>query len=218
MSVDLALERELLDAGALRVIGIDEVGRGALAGPVSVAAVAVEMRTPDPPPGLDDSKKLSAKRRAALLERITTWAVAYSVIHVPAARIDDVGIMTALGEGAHAALVSLNDGVGEVRKPVNGDDAVLLDGKHDFLTPVCADHRVRMVVGGDGTCASIAAASIVAKQARDALMRDLHKDFAVYEWNRNVGYGTAAHRRAIDMHGASRYHRHSWRLTSTPGG
>ena len=215
MSVDLALERELLDAGALRVIGIDEVGRGALAGPVSVAAVAVEMRTPDPPAGLDDSKKLSATRRAALLERITAWAVAYSVVHVPAARIDEVGIMMALGEGAHATLVSLNH---DAVSPVNNDDAVLLDGKHDFLTPVCADHRVRMVVGGDARCASIAAASIVAKQARDALMRELHREFAMYGWDRNVGYGTAAHRRAIEAHGACKYHRHSWRLTSTPGG
>ena len=215
MSVDLALERELLDAGALRVVGIDEVGRGALAGPVSVAAVAVEIRTPDPPAGVDDSKRLSAKRRAALLQRITTWAVAYSVIHVPAARIDDVGIMTALGEGAHEALLSLND---DACSAVKGDDAVLLDGKHDFLSPVCADHRVRMVVGGDGTCASIAAASIIAKQARDALMRELHGEFAMYGWDRNVGYGTAAHRRAIEVHGACEYHRHSWRLTSTPGG
>jgi len=215
VSVDLALERELLDAGALRVIGIDEVGRGALAGPVSVAAVAVEIRTPDPPAGLDDSKKLSATRRAALLERITAWAVAYSVVHVPAARIDEVGIMMALGEGAHATLVSLNH---DAVSPVNNDDAVLLDGKHDFLTPVCADHRVRMVVGGDGRCASIAAASIVAKQARDALMRELHREFAMYGWDRNVGYGTAAHRRAIEAHGACKYHRHSWRLTSTPGG
>jgi len=218
VSVDLALERELLDAGALRVIGIDEVGRGALAGPVSVAAVAVEMRTPDPPAGLDDSKKLSATRRAALLERITAWAVAYSVVHVPAARIDEVGIMMALGEGAHEALVSLKGDVGEVRDTENHDDAVLLDGKHDFLTPVCADHRVRMVVGGDGTCASIAAASIVAKQARDALMRELHREFAMYGWDRNVGYGTAAHRRAIEAHGACEHHRHSWRLTATHGG
>ena len=215
MSVDLALERELLDAGALRVIGIDEVGRGALAGPVSVAAVAVEIRTPDPPAGLDDSKKLSATRRAALLERITAWAVAYSVVHVPAARIDEVGIMMALGEGAHEALVSLNH---DAVSPVNNDDAVLLDGKHNFLTPVCADHRVRMVVGGDARCASIAAASIVAKQARDALMRELHREFAMYGWDRNVGYGTAAHRRAIEAHGACKYHRHSWRLTSTPRG
>ena len=215
MSVDLALERELLNSGAVRVVGIDEVGRGALAGPVSVAAVVVEMGTPDPPAGLNDSKKLSAKRRAALLERITDWSVAYSVVHVPAARIDEVGIMTALGEGAHQALVSLNDRPGN---PVNSDDAVLLDGKHDFLSPVCADHRVRMVVGGDGTCASIAAASIVAKQARDALMRGLHGEFAMYEWDRNVGYGTVAHRRAIQVHGPCRYHRHSWRLTTTPGG
>jgi len=215
VSVDLALERELLDAGALRVIGIDEVGRGALAGPVSVAAVAVEIRTPDPPAGLDDSKKLSATRRAALLERITAWAVAYSVVHVPAARIDEVGIMMALGEGAHEALVSLNH---DAASPVNNDDAVLLDGKHDFLTPVCADHRVRMVVGGDARCASIAAASIVAKQARDALMRELHREFAMYGWDRNVGYGTAAHRRAIEAHGACEYHRHSWRLTATHGG
>ena len=215
MSVDLTLERELFDAGALRVVGIEEVGRGALAGPVSVAAVAVEPISPDPPTGLDDSKKLSAKRRSALLECITTWAVAYSVVHGPAARIDEVGIMTALGEGAHEALLSLDDSAGTLS---NSDLAVVLDGKHDFLTPVCADHRVRMVVGGDGTCASIAAASIVAKQARDALMRELHREFAMYGWDRNVGYGTAAHRRAIEAHGACEYHRHSWRLTSTPAG
>lgn len=214
MSADLALERELFDAGALRVIGIDEVGRGALAGPVSVGAVLVEPRTPDPPPGLDDSKKLSAKRRAAFVEGITTWAVTYSVVHVPAARIDEIGIMGALGEGAHAALMSLKD---DAVSLVNDDDAVLLDGKHDFLSPVCADHRVRMVIGGDGRCASIAAASIVAKQARDALMRDLHGRFPVYNWGSNVGYGTAEHRRAIQAHGASEHHRRTWRLTAGAG-
>ena len=218
MSADLALERTLLDEGYRRVIAIDEVGRGALAGPVTVGAVVIDagVVVVDPPAGIDDSKKLSAKRRREIRGPIGAWVRGHHVGHVEATRIDEVGIMIALGEAASAAIDGLPK-IDDNDDDDNDDDAsaataVLLDGKFDFLTPVRPGFEVRTVVGGDGRCASIAAASILAKEERDELMRQWHRVYPQYGWDTNVGYAAAKHRRAIAEVGTTDLHRRSWRL------
>jgi len=205
VSADLDLERSLFAEGFRAIIALDEVGRGALAGPVSVGAVIIGSDIVEPPVGIDDSKKLTAKRRRAMCALIAEWVPARAVAHVDAARIDEVGITAALGEAASAAIDGLR---------WKNDDAtvVLLDGKFDFLTPVRSGFEVRTVVGGDGRCASIAAASILAKEDRDARMREWHQVHPEYGWESNVGYGAPAHRRAITEFGLTDLHRRSWRL------
>ena len=204
----LELERSLLD-GATRdavLIAVDEVGRGALAGPVTLGAVCIPTTVADPPVGVRDSKTVSQRRRLELVPLIEEWAQSVAVVHVPARRIDEVGIVRALGEGA-ASAVEKAAGNHHVR-------TVLLDGRHDFISPVEPRWTVQTIVRGDATCASIAAASIIAKEQRDALMRELHRQLPVFGWDRNVGYGTAEHRLAIADNGASEFHRTTWRLTS----
>lgn len=204
----LELERSLLD-GATHdavLIAVDEVGRGALAGPVTIGAVCISTMVADPPVGVRDSKTVGQRRRFELVPLIEEWAQSVAVAHVPAQRIDEVGIVRALGEGA-ASAVEEAAGNYHVR-------TVLLDGRHDFISPVDPRWTVQTIVRGDATCASIAAASIIAKEQRDALMRELHRQFPVFGWDRNVGYGTAEHRLAIADNGASEFHRKTWRLTS----
>lgn len=209
---DLDRERRLLRAapGAV-VIAIDEVGRGALAGPVSIGAVAVDATTSMPPEGVRDSKSLSARRRESLVPAITSWARASTVVDIPATRIDDVGIVRSLGEGAATAARSILAACRVTRA------IVLLDGNHDFLSPVDDSWDVHVVVKGDATCASIAAASILAKVHRDALMREMHVSFPHYAWDRNVGYGTAEHKSALVRFGVTDEHRRTWRLVEDGG-
>jgi ribonuclease HII len=207
----LEFERTLVATGeADVVIAIDEVGRGALAGPVTLGAVLVDGQTADAPAGVRDSKQLSARQREALAPRVRSWAIAAEVVDISATRIDEIGIMRALGEGA-AQAAALVVRVCAPRNPV-----VILDGRYDFLTQVDASWRVRTVVKGDATCASIAAASIIAKVHRDAVMRSMHTDLPEYGWDRNVGYATAAHRAALRDVGVSPHHRRSWRLLEEP--
>lgn len=205
MSVGLDFERSLFTRSVRSLVAIDEVGRGALAGPVTLGAVLVDLDTAEAPVGLDDSKKLSAKRRGQLVPQIRQWVKRYAIAHVDAPRIDEVGIMTALGEGAHRCIQEIGD--------IDDASVILLDGKYDFVTPVAPGYVVRTVVGGDGLCASIAAASVLAKEERDALMRTLHEQFPQYGWHGNVGYGSAAHREAIVEYGACDHHRKTWNLT-----
>ncbi|MFP5360931.1 MAG: ribonuclease HII [Actinomycetes bacterium] len=212
MTVSLVHERALWDAGARTVAGIDEVGRGALAGPVSVG-VAVVAPCETWPDGLTDSKLLSAARREALIAPLQAFGVARAVGHAAAGEIDEVGIIAALRLAARRALDAIPVAV----------DAVLLDGTHDWLTPPPADlfavesdawdaPPVTMVVKGDRACASIAAASVLAKVERDALMAAAHADHPAYGWDGNKGYGAAVHLDALRALGPSPLHRVSWRL------
>jgi ribonuclease HII len=205
-------ERAMLAGGGDGlVIGVDEVGRGALAGPVSIGAVAIDStciaREDVIPSGIRDSKVLSAKRRRELVPLIESWVHAHAVTHVPAERVDQVGIIRALGEGARDAVRAIQ------RDSGRAITVVLLDGRHDFLAPVDDAIPVCTVVKGDASCISIAAASILAKVQRDELMSQLHQEYPHYGWNKNVGYGTAQHQRAIATHGITPLHRASWRLT-----
>ncbi|WP_062516908.1 ribonuclease HII [Demequina gelatinilytica] len=212
MSVSLTHEAELWDAGLPVVAGIDEVGRGALAGPVSVGVVAVT-RCDSWPEGLTDSKLLSAARREALIAPLAEFGVARAVGHASSVEIDAIGIVAALRLAARRALDAMDLEI----------DAVLLDGTHDWLTPPPADlfsddaeewaaPPVTMVVKGDRACASIAAASVLAKVERDALMAAAHAEHPVYAWDSNKGYGAASHLDALREHGPSPLHRVSWKL------
>lgn len=195
------------------VIACDEVGRGALAGPVAVGAAAVDARTARRrlPEGLRDSKLVPAGRRAAVAARVDEWASASSVGWASAAEIDEVGIMRALGLAAVRAVDDIASRLG-----IGADAVVLLDGNYDYLTPAGGSLRVVTVVKGDRDCGSAAAASVVAKVARDAHMGALHEDAPVYGWAQNKGYASPAHRAAIRDHGLSAHHRASWAIAAAP--
>ena len=216
---DLRLERALLRGGARIVVGMDEVGRGALAGPVSVGAVAVDLGTRTCPQGVADSKLLTPAARQRLLPALGRWGVARAVGHADAGEIDAVGIIGALRLAGRRAIAAL-------AVPV---DLVLLDGSHDWLSQpvqgslfdepgadpglqVAPPYAVRMRVKADRTCASVAAASVLAKCERDALMVALSGGFPAYGWHENKGYGSAEHVEALRLLGPCPLHRRSWRL------
>lgn len=225
MAVSLEHESRLWDAGAAVVAGVDEVGRGALAGPVSVGVCAVA-RCASWPDGLADSKRLTARRREALVLALSGrgpdggaaagFGVARAVGHASADEVDGAGIIGALRLAASRALDAVAaQGVGV--------DAILLDGRHDWLTapdpvlfggdaPPGVTVPVQTVVRGDDLCASVAAASVLAKVERDALMRAAHAEHPEYGWESNVGYGAEAHLEALRRLGPTPWHRTSWRL------
>lgn len=184
------------------VVGIDEVGRGALAGPLTVAAVAL----PDDPQivGIDDSKKLSPKRREQLADQIREHALGIGVCHIQPDEIDACGMAASLRVAMGRALAACEE---DVRARGNGEgaDAVLIDGNpiHIHRNEVC-------IVKGDGKAACIAAASIVAKVTRDALMVELSEEFPPYGFERNKGYGAASHIAAIKSEGPGSCHRLSF--------
>ncbi|WP_424465978.1 ribonuclease HII [Pseudoclavibacter helvolus] len=209
----LDLERELLRTAPV-VIGVDEVGRGAIAGPVAVGACAVDGARVSlgAPAGIRDSKLLSAKRRLEAREGIEGWALGVGVGYASAAEIDEHGITACLGAAAKRALAELHaNGV-----PV-ADAVVLLDGAHDWLTP-CLSTPLRVVVRpkADRDCTSVAAASVIAKLDRDAIMTSAAEAHPQYLWESNKGYGSAAHLAAITASGPSELHRHTWLRAATP--
>lgn len=186
------------------LVGMDEVGRGALAGPVAVGAVLITSETPPPPVGLADSKVLSHKARKALVSPIRAWApggVGYGSVDT----INSQGIMAGLKEAGMSALAQLP------RKP----DLVLLDGSFNWLSgPDLFDTDlppVRTIVKGDLQCTIIAAASILAKVERDSLMARLDGSDS-YSWKSNKGYASPAHVDALAQLGAHRHHRTAWHL------
>ena len=212
-------ERALLRAGAVLVAGIDEVGRGSLAGPVSVGVVVVDATTRSAPRGVADSKLLTPAARQALLPALSRWGLARAVGHASAAEIDEVGIIGALRRAGTRALLQVTAVVGPV-------DVVLLDGSHDWLTPpadlFAADDEavsgsfaapaVRLRVKADRTCASVAAASVLAKCERDTMMVALAAAHPAYHWEQNKGYASAEHVTALAAHGPCSLHRRSWSL------
>jgi ribonuclease HII len=190
------------------VVGVDEVGRGAWAGPVTVGAVAVDVSTRRPPVGVRDSKMLSPDARARLVPRIEAWCTRWSLGSASAREIDEYGIMKALAVAASRAVAGLGDDV----------SAVLLDGNHDFLSPhdvpygPTSEIQVVTIVRGDRACASVAAASILAKVARDAEMVTMGRADAHYGFEVHKGYGTHGHAAAIRERGITRHHRASWSI------
>ena len=176
------------------IAGVDEVGRGPLAGPVVAAAVILDLACV--PAGLADSKTLSAKKRAALFALIMEHAQAVAVASVPASVIDQINIRQATLRAMAGALSALSI------KP----DAILVDGRDLPVFPVAGE----AVIGGDGKVLSIAAASIVAKMMRDQMMERLGAHYPVYGFADHAGYGTARHLEALKTHGPCPVHRLSF--------
>ena len=224
----LKLERELQRAGHPLVAGMDEVGRGALAGPVSVGVVVVDQGCRSAPVGVKDSKLLSPQMRERLVPGIHRWASACAVGHASPAEVDRYGIMVALRFAGIRAVAAL---------PVI-PDVIILDGNHDWLTDprrvgllgLCEDvpdlppgvpcvqcPPVRTLVKADMSCSSVAAASVLAKVERDAIMVALAAEVPEYAWELNKGYSAPEHFAALESHGACVHHRRSWHLPGLGG-
>ncbi|MGW6461970.1 ribonuclease HII [Streptomyces sp. NPDC055078] len=181
--------------GAKIIAGVDEVGRGAWAGPVTVCAAITGLRRA--PAGLTDSKLLSPRRRERLAAELESWVTAHALGHASPEEIDEQGMTAALRLAASRALDAL---------PVR-PEAVILDGKHDYLGN---PWRVRTVIKGDQSCVAVAAASVIAKVYRDARMAELPGEFADFAFAANAGYPSPVHRAALEERGPTPYHRLSW--------
>lgn len=192
----LTTEKEYFEQGFRLVAGVDEVGRGPLAGPVVCAAAILPLEEEKRIVGIDDSKKLSAKRREALAEEIKRNAVAYAICEVDNEAIDGMNILQATRLCMKRAVEALSP----------APDFVLTDGNMtlDLTIPQ------RSIVKGDALVCSIGAASILAKVYRDALMKRYAEEFPEYGFERNVGYGTAEHIRAIREVGICKIHRRTF--------
>lgn len=190
------LEEEKILCDQVRLIaGVDEVGRGPLAGPVTAAAVVLD---PDRvPAGLDDSKKLSASARERLFDEIAAVAEV-SVAHASVVEIDELNILYA----SHLAMERAVSGL--ARRP----DHALIDGN---MVPKALICPATALVKGDGRSLSIAAASIVAKVTRDRIMVDLAQQYPGYGWEKNAGYPTPSHKEALTALGVTPHHRRSFK-------
>jgi ribonuclease HII len=212
-------ERLLWKAGHEWVAGLDEVGRGAWAGPVSVGVAVVRpgVRRNSMPRWLRDSKLLTEEQREAVFDEVAGWCAAWAVGHASAAECDLWGMTAVLRLAGHRALAALG------RCP----EALLVDGPYDLLqaprsrpTPLDAEEpvlpivtlprTVLPIVDADARCAAVSAASVLAKVVRDRLMREESNHFPAYQFERNKGYPSRAHRVALRGYGLSAIHRRSW--------
>lgn len=184
-------QEELIEAGC------DEAGRGCYAGPVFAAAVILPNDFYHPL--LNDSKQVNEANRNALRLIVEEQAVAYAVAKVDVEEIDQINILKASFKAMHLAIDQLK------KRP----QLLLIDGNR-FIKYKRTAHKT--FVKGDGRFASIAAASILAKTYRDEYMLQLHQQFPQYNWNKNKGYGTAEHRKAIEVHGLCEHHRKSFNI------
>ncbi|MBQ2711387.1 MAG: ribonuclease HII [Clostridia bacterium] len=188
----LNYERQLMESGARLIAGIDEAGRGPLAGPVVVAGVIMPMDNIIP--GINDSKKLSAKKRDALYDQIMATALDVQVAIVDCNTIDEINILNATKQG----MLRCINGFAQVDRVLI--DAVKLDAKVPTLS----------IIKGDALSYSIAAASIIAKVTRDRLMLELDKQYPQYNFAKHKGYGTAEHIRLLKEHGPCPEHRRTF--------
>lgn len=211
----LRVERQLQRQGHRLLAGMDEVGRGALAGPVTVGVVLIDESIRSAPMGVRDSKLLTDKARRGLVPRIQRWALAYAVGHAGPDEIDEIGIMAALRLAGLRALAAVD----------LVPDLVILDGNYDWLTaptevgllafadPVGpATPPVTTMIKADMKCSSVAAASVLAKVERDELMVGLGAEHPAYGWQLNKGYAAPEHMDALARLGPCELHRRSWRL------
>jgi ribonuclease HII len=212
---NLRVERQLQRDGHRILAGMDEVGRGALAGPVTVGVVLIDETCRSAPTGVKDSKLLTPAARVAMVPRIRRWALAYAVGHASPQEIDEVGIIAALRLAGWRALAAVDV----------TPDLVILDGNHDWLTPpeevglfaftsdaAPATPPVTTMIKADLKCSSVAAASVLAKVERDGLMVAAAPDHPAYGWDENKGYAAPEHLAALEAIGATELHRRSWRL------
>ncbi|MBQ8291611.1 MAG: ribonuclease HII [Clostridia bacterium] len=192
----LQFERELLAEGKTYIAGVDEVGRGPLAGPVVCACVIMPLDDASLIVGVDDSKKLSAKKREELAEKIKEKALAYTIVEIDEKRIDEINILQATRLGMKQAVESISI----------APDTVLTDGNMtlDITFPQ------KSVIHGDALSYSIGCASIIAKVHRDALMDEYAKQYPFYGFEKNKGYGTAEHIKGIKEQGLCPIHRRTF--------
>ena len=192
----LFFERELRASGVQYIAGVDEVGRGPLAGPVVCAAVIMSIEDSELVIGVDDSKKLSAKKREELAEQIKQKALCYTIIEIDEKTIDEINILQATRLGMKKAVETL----------AITPQTVLTDGNMtlDISLPQ------KSIIKGDALCYSIGAASILAKVYRDNLMDEYAKSYPHYAFEQNKGYGTAAHIQGIKEYGLCPIHRRTF--------
>lgn len=193
-----ALERACREEGYSSVCGCDEAGAGPLAGPVYAAAVILPFGAKLP--GLNDSKKLTEKKREALFPVIREQAVAWAVARVEAAEIDETDILSARMKAMQLAIDRLTP----------APDFALLDGNRDHGRSAAVTTPHRMIVKGDSLSASIAAASILAKVSRDRYMKEIAAQYPQYEFDRHKGYGTKRHYELLRQYGPSPIHRRTF--------
>ena len=193
----LRFERRCWQAGEQIVCGIDEVGRGAWAGPATVAAV---VPAPEHLPGIRDSKMLTGDQRAVAAVAVRDWACAVGIGHGWAHECDELGMTAALRTAGRRALAQLE---AQGFEP----DRIILDGNHDYLR---LGARVTTIVKGDSRSLAVAAASCVAKVTRDRLMIEESEHYPPYEFESNVGYPAPVHKSALRGYGPSAIHRRSW--------
>lgn len=200
-SPGLTAERRLWEEGSPVVVGIDEVGKGAWAGPLTLGAAVVpkDRRVYK----IRDSKMLTEPEREGLFDRIAGWCEAWAVGHATHAECDELGMSAAQRLAASRALEALN-------VPV---DHVLVDGKWDFVE----EYETTRIVRGDATCLSIATASVLAKVTRDRIMRDMSRSFPAYVFDQNKGYPCPRHKAALQAQGPSPIHRRSWAFMDSLG-
>ena len=188
------LENEIYDEGIALLCGVDEAGRGPLAGPVCAAAVILPQNCEIP--GLNDSKKLTEKKREALFDVICASAVSYGIAFATVEEIEEYNILGATFMAMNRAIAKLN--------PV--PELALIDGNRNTGIQIPS----RCVIGGDGKCADIAAASVLAKVTRDRYMLQMAELYPQYGFEKHKGYGTKAHYEAIRAYGPSPIHRPSF--------
>jgi ribonuclease HII len=202
---DLLLEKRHLATGRGVVIGIDEAGRGPWAGPVTAAAFWLNPNYFDRiPPELNDSKKLNPAKRASVYTALIDGEHEFSVVSIAAAEIDQIGILAATFLAMRQATTQLQELL--ISRQHLGVGLCLVDGNLDPDLGL----PTKTVIKGDSLSCSIAAASIIAKETRDNLMRSLARDHEVYGWDSNMGYGTKIHSEALQAHGVSEHHRQSF--------
>src|SRR6476469_1976983 len=212
---NLRVERALQRDGHRVLAGMDEVGRGALAGPVTVGVVLIDETCRSAPTGVRDSKLLTPAARQAMVPRIQRWCLGYAIGHASPEEIDRVGIIASLRLAGQRALEAVG----------LSPDLVILDGNHDWLTPPdevglfafasdapSATPPVTTMIKADLKCSSVAAASVLAKVARDQMMVALSGDHPAYGWSLNKGYSAPEHMDALARLGPCELHRRSWRL------
>ena len=192
----LQFERALQAKGMQYIAGVDEVGRGPLAGPVVCAAVIMPLEENSLVVGVDDSKKLSEKKREQLAEEIKARALCYTIIEIDEKTIDEINILEATRLGMKKAIETL----------AIPPEVVLTDGNMTIDT----HFPQHSVIHGDALSYSIGAASIIAKVYRDHLMDEFAKDYPHYAFEKNKGYGTAAHIQGIKEHGLCPIHRRTF--------
>lgn len=203
---DLELERSLITRGFSSVIGCDEVGRGSLAGPVTVCLVNWNPAISTWPSDLRDSKLVPERSRESLADNLRKTFPSFAIGSSSAKHIVEHGIQKSMADAVIEGLVMLSSG------GVNMSTAVmLLDGAHDFVTPHLP-HPLAVVTRAkaDQSCVSVAAASVIAKVHRDTEMKAHHLTYPQYGFGTNKGYGSLAHREAIDRYGMTNLHRDTW--------